>query len=318
MNEQPLVSYLMPIYNVGKYLGKCLDSIFNQTYKNVEYVFVDDCSTDNSFEVLQNTIKEHGISQENYKIIRHEQNQGIAVSRADCIKNAKGDYIQFVDSDDWIEPTMTLELVNATKSSTIDIVGCYFVKDFASGEMTYHKDNYSNSCYDNMIMCINYDISTVLWKLLVRRSLFDNFTITPHVDIVEDYIISVKLFFYANSFAVVDKYLYHYVQYNMGRVSFQSLRSITNHIKGVKEVESFLIDKGIRTPNVNHLLLLRKFNIKSNFLRKDLFDLDMYKKIFPEADSSWRQINGYGKNEKIKFWLAENKLYSILKLINKL
>lgn len=316
MENNIKVSILVPIYNVENYISQCLDSIFSQTYNNVEYVFVDDCSTDKSYDVLIDTLKKNNIPANRYTIIRHKQNEGIAVSRADCIANAKGEYVQFVDSDDWIEPDMTETMVIATNQAQIDIVGCHFVKDFLSGKKTFHKENYSQSCAENMVLCINYDISTVLWKLLIRRDLFSNFTITPHVDIVEDYIISVKLFFYANTFAVVDKYLYHYVQYNEGRVSFQTLRSITNHIKGVKEVEEFLKNKDLLTPNISRLLNLRKFNIKSNFLTKRLFDLQMYKSTFPEANKTWRQIN-YSRNERIKFWLAEKKLYFILKLIHK-
>ena len=316
MNTNPLVSILIPIYNVEKYLGKCLDSVFSQTYKNVEYVFVDDCSTDNSYDVLMSSIEQNNIPEYKYTIVSHKQNEGIAVSRADCIANAKGEYVQFVDSDDWIEPDMTETLVEATKSSQIDLVGCYFIKDFLSGKQTRHSENYSQSCAENMVLCINYDISTVLWKMLIRRSLFSYFKITPHVDIVEDYIISVKLYFYANSFAVVDKYMYHYVQYNEGRVSFQTLRSITNHIKGVKEVEEFLKTKELITPNISNLFNLRKFNIKSNFLTKNMFDIQAYRTTFPEADKAWRQID-YSRNEKIKFWLAEKKLYFILRLICK-
>lgn len=316
MNTNPLVSILIPIYNVEKYLGKCLDSVFSQTYKNVEFVFVDDCSTDNSYNVLISSIKQNNIPVYKYTIVSHKQNEGIAVSRADCIANAKGEYVQFVDSDDWIEPDMTETLVEATKSSQIDLVGCYFIKDFLSGKQTRHSENYSQSCAENMVLCINYDISTVLWKMLIRRSLFSYFKITPHVDIVEDYIISVKLYFYANSFAVVDKYMYHYVQYNEGRVSFQTLRSITNHIKGVKEVEEFLKTKELITPNISNLFNLRKFNIKSNFLTKNMFDIQAYRTTFPEADKAWRQID-YSRNEKIKFWLAEKKLYFILRLICK-
>ena len=316
MNTNPLVSILIPIYNVEKYLGKCLDSVFSQTYKNVEFVFVDDCSTDNSYNVLISSIKQNNIPEYKYTIVSHKQNEGIAVSRADCIANAKGEYVQFVDSDDWIEPDMTETLVEATKSSQIDLVGCYFIKDFLSGKQTRHSENYSQSCAENMVLCINYDISTVLWKMLIRRSLFSYFKITPHVDIVEDYIISVKFSFYANSFAVVDKYMYHYVQYNEGRVSFQTLRSITNHIKGVKEVEEFLKTKELITPNISNLFNLRKFNIKSNFLTKNMFDIQAYRTTFPEADKAWRQID-YSRNEKIKFWLAEKKLYFILRLICK-
>lgn len=316
MNSMPLVSYLVPIYNVEKYLENCLESIFMQTYKNTEYVFVDDCSTDNSFEVLIATLKKNNIPEDKCTIVRHKQNEGIAVSRADCIANAKGEYVQFVDSDDWIEPDMTEKMVTATKCSQIDLVGCYYIKDFLSDKQTHHKEQYSQSCAENMVLCINYDISTVLWKMLIRRSLFSNFTITPHVDIVEDYIISVKLYFYANSFAVVDRYLYHYVQFNDGRVSLQTLRSITNHIKGAKEVEEFLKSKKLITPQISNLLNLRKFNIKSNFLTRNLFDIQAYQTTFPEANKVWRQIN-YSRNEKIKFWLAEKNQYFILKLIHK-
>ena len=111
MNAMPLVSYLVPIYNVEKYLENCLESMFAQTYQNTEYVFVDDCSTDNSYNILLATLKKNNISQDKYTIVRHPQNEGIAVSRADCIANAKGEYVQFVDSDDWIEPDMTEALL---------------------------------------------------------------------------------------------------------------------------------------------------------------------------------------------------------------
>jgi len=317
MNEKPLVSYLVPIYNVEKYLESCLESIFGQSYQNTEYVFVDDCSTDTSYYVLIETIKKNNIPDDKYTIIRHEQNEGIAVSRADCIANAKGEYVQFVDSDDWIEPGMTNVMVEATNGSQIDIIGCNYIKDYISGEKTYHKENYGTSCSENLMLSINYDISTVLWKLLVRRSLFDNFTITPHVDIVEDYIISIKLFYYANSFAFVDKYLYHYVQYNQGRVSFQTFRSITNHIKGVKEVEEFLYSKRLIASRIEKLLNLRKFNIKSNFLTKGMFNIGLYKTTFPESNKMWREID-YSRNEKVKFWLAEKKLYFVLRILHKI
>lgn len=315
--SKPLVSILVPIYNVEKYLYKCLESIASQTYEEIEYVFVDDCSTDNSLAVLKDFIASHHIPEERYTLVRHEENEGIAVSRADCIARAKGEYVQFVDSDDWIEPTMTQDLVEASHYGQTDLVGCYFVKDYLNSESTYHKEDYSLHCSENLLRSINYDISTVLWKLLIRRSLFEHITITPHVDIVEDYIISIKLFYFAKSFAIVDKYPYHYVQYNQGRVSFQTLRSITNHIKGVKEVEAFLDEQGLITHDVKQLLLLRKFNIKSNFLTRNLFDLEMYRKTFPESDKAWRDI-AYSRKEKIKFWLAEKHLYPVLNLLVKL
>lgn len=316
MDPKIRVSILMPVYKVEQYLEKTLDSIFTQTYSEINFVFVNDCSPDNSLQVLKDTIHKHHIDNSQYTIVNHEQNEGIAVSRADAIAHAKGDYIFFVDSDDWIEKDTVEQMVSATKGGTIDIVGCDFMKDYLSGKPTYHHEKYAETCRDNMLKCLNYDIGTVLWKLLIRRSLFDNIIITPHVDIVEDYIISVKLFFFANSFVAVPKAFYHYVQYNQARVSFQTLRSINMHIKGVEEVEQFCRDQCLLDNEVQQKLLLRKFSIKSNFiLNKQIFDNYSYLNVFPEATGMWRAIP-YSTKERIKFWLAEHHLAFILKLIS--
>lgn len=315
MDNSVRVSILMPIYKVEQYLEKTLDSIFTQTYSNIEYVFVNDCSPDNSLIVLEDTINKYGIDRDRYVIVNHQQNEGIAVSRTDCIANAKGDYIFFVDSDDWIENDAVEEMVAATGEGTVDIVGCDYMKDFMSGKTTYHHEDYAETCQENLFRCLNYDIATVLWKLLIKRELFDNFTITPHIDIVEDYIMSVKLYYYAQSFVAIPKAFYHYVQYNQARVSLQTLWSVNMHIKGVQEVEQFCREKGLYDDYVHHKLLLRKFNIKSNFvLNKQLLEPNSYKKTFPEANGVWREIP-YSRKERIKFWLVEHRLSFVLKLI---
>ena len=285
MNNPIKVTILMPIFKVEQYLEKTLDSVFSQSYSNIT-------------------------------IVNHQQNEGIAVSRTDCIANAKGDYVFFVDSDDWIEKDAVTKMVEATQDGIIDIVGCDFLKDYISGDTTYHHENYAGTCRENLYRCLNYDIATVLWKLLIKRSLFDNFTITPHVDIVEDYIMSVKLYYYAKSFVAIPHAFYHYVQYNQARVSLQTLWSVNMHIKGVEEVEAFCRDKGLYDNDVEHKLLLRKFNIKSNFLTKQLLDYQSYRNTFPEAKAIWREM-GYSGKEKIKFWLAEHGLYYLLKLIQR-
>ena len=76
MKNSIRVSILVPIYNVEKFIGKCLDSIFSQTYTNVNYFFTDDCSTDNSLMVLQTKLSEYSISSDRYTIIRHQENKG--------------------------------------------------------------------------------------------------------------------------------------------------------------------------------------------------------------------------------------------------
>lgn len=315
MDKNVKISILIPIYNAEKYIGKCLDSVFGQTYPYIEYVFVDNCSTDSSMSILDSKISQYSILEDDYKIIRHERNEGIAVSRNDCISSATGNYILFVDSDDWIEPDMVEKLVSATSDGIIDIVGCDFCQEKSDGTTIYVREPFSDNCHDNMIKAIDYEISSVLWKLLIKRNLFNNIHFTPHLDIVEDYIVTIKLYHHATTFASVHESLYHYVLYR-DSTSNKKLNSINSHIKGVSIIENYLKQEGIFDSEVEQRLLMRKFNIKSNFLTKSLLDYDAYIRIFPEANRMWRKMN-YSRKERIKFWLAENGFYSLLKIIQR-
>lgn len=313
-NDLIKVSILVPIYKVEKYIEKMLNSIFHQTYTNIDYVFVNDCSPDDSLQLLNDCIREYDITSSKYKIINHLQNRGIAASRAECIAAATGDYVYFVDSDDWIEPNTIEQMVLASKAGTVDIIGCDYYKDYESGNTTYHHENYAVSCNGNMRLCFNYDIATVLWKLLIKRELFNMFHIGP-INIGEDYIISIKLFFYAQSFVSINKAYYHYVQYNTNRLSFQNKRSISDHVSCVKEVERFCKVERIFDDDICYRLLLRKFNIKSNFvLNKYLLNKEAYAMTFPEANGFWRKMP-YSKKEKLKFWMAEHGLFLVLYLL---
>ena len=106
------VSILVPFYKVEKYVGRCIESLFTQTYANIEYVFVNDCTPDKSMEVIIEYIEKYGVA-ERCKMIVHETNQGISVSRNDCLDNMTGDYFLFIDSDDYIDRDMVELLVSA-------------------------------------------------------------------------------------------------------------------------------------------------------------------------------------------------------------
>ena len=98
MNENPKISVILPVYNVEKYLRQCLDSVINQTYKNLEIILVNDGSTDNSGKICE----EYALNDERIKVI-HKENGGISSARNAAIDIAKGQYITFIDSDDDVE-----------------------------------------------------------------------------------------------------------------------------------------------------------------------------------------------------------------------
>lgn len=313
-----LVSILVPIYKVEKYITRCLDSIFHQTYKDIEYVFVNDCTPDGSMKLLNKYIEENNIDKRKIQTVSHSENQGIAVTRNDCIANASGDYVLFVDSDDWIEPDMIEQLVLATSGGIIDIVGCDFYDNFSDGRQIANTEKYSLNSKYNLCSCLNYRIATALWKILVRRSLFEKVIFIPEIEIGEDYVASIKLYYYADSCSYVHKCLYHYAKFTENCYSNMLEKSIHNHILAVNEVKRFLHSVNFWNRDVEHELKLRKFHIKKHYLSRQLYDIDKWKVTFPDVNNMWRYVN-YPLREKIKYWLAEKHLFFIIKMLkNKL
>ena len=112
------VSVVVPIYNAEKYLKQCLDSIRRQTLEAIEVIMIDDGSTDGSAEAAKSYLTDDRFT------YYHKENEGLAAARADGIARANGEYIGFIDSDDWIEPDMYEKMYNAARSNDADIVFC--------------------------------------------------------------------------------------------------------------------------------------------------------------------------------------------------
>lgn len=123
------VSVIVPVFNVETYLPKCLDSILNQTLTDIEVICIDDCSSDNSYEIL----KEYQTKDSRLKCYRNEKNIGQGLTRNKGIDIAQGEYIAFVDSDDWIELDMYESLYKASYLHKYDLICCNLIYDFSNG-----------------------------------------------------------------------------------------------------------------------------------------------------------------------------------------
>ena len=116
------VSILVPIYNVSTYIEKCANSLFSQTFTDIEYIFVNDATPDDSIEKLQKVIEKYPNRKENITIIQHAENRGLAVARNTAKYAANGDYVLVVDSDDYIEEQMVEILYKKAITDNADIV----------------------------------------------------------------------------------------------------------------------------------------------------------------------------------------------------
>lgn len=203
------ISVLIPVYNAEKHLRKCLDSVLDQTYTNIEAVCVNDCSTDNSLAILN----EYARKDKRIIVIDKHINEDASFARRDALVHSTGQYILCVDSDDWIEPDMLECLYNAALFNNYDIVCSGYFEERENGTTVFapqniHKDKIGRIKYG----IFGFGNIKLLWNKLVKREVYENI-VFKNVGTNEDCLIAAQLFYYANKIGYINKPLYHW-QFN--------------------------------------------------------------------------------------------------------
>lgn len=210
--DQPMLSVVIPVYNAGNYLSKCIDSILNQTYKNIEVILVDDGSLDNSGSVCDEYAK-----QDNRVKVYHKKNGGQASARNYGLKqivlNRRTEFITFVDDDDWIDQTMYEKLMSIALKENTDITGCATMTEFPDGtQKNFHLGIESGmisaeTCIGNMLYGIQAWGS--VWNKIFKADMFNTVQF-PEGKQLEDYTVMVRLFNKAKGIYFLQEGLYHY------------------------------------------------------------------------------------------------------------
>lgn len=318
MEQNIKVSILVPFYNVEKYVGRCVESIFAQTYKNIEYIFVDNCSTDKSREIINEYMVKYNVV-DKCKLIVHEKNLGISASRNDCLDNMTGDFFLFVDSDDYIDNDMVELLVDAAIKENADISGCGYVEEYTDYSVAFPQ-KYTND-HDEMMRAITLlTIKGVMWKLLVRSTIVtehkDEVRFIPDRNMVDDYLFCCQLFYYAKRFAGVDRCMYHWIQYNPNNYTHTTVFAVESQAAAIRETEEFYRSKGI-FHIVEKELNMRKFVLKLPLLLdKNCFNVKKWRNIFPESNNVWKDMS-FSKGNNLLFWIAQSPFFWVSAIINK-
>lgn len=221
------VSVIVPVYNVEKYIERCVRSLLSQTLDGLEIIFVDDCSPDNSVDVINNVLNNfppHYLrSINNVRIIRHKNNKGVSAARNSGLKAATGDYVIFCDSDDWVEPTMYEKLYQMAMNNRADIVGCDFICEYTNRNEIYTEIDGNE---DKITLLSSYLAQSwnSVWNLLAKRTLYidNHLNFDEGYGMAEDYALSIKLLYYAQSYAHCSEALYHYDRTNEESICHQS------------------------------------------------------------------------------------------------
>ena len=218
---QPKISVLVPFYNCEKYIAECIDSIAKQSFTDYEIIFLDDGSTDKSAEIVAQTVARYsGLL---FSTLRNPQNRGIAYCRNRLLDSATGQYILFVDADDRIEPDMLDALYQTAISEGADITVSDLFYELPT-QTIVAVDSVAATQADNLRQAIEQKIVyTGLWNKLILSKLIKQpeCRFAEGLNMSEDRLVVIKLYYFASKIAKVDKPLYHYNRTNMQSITYR-------------------------------------------------------------------------------------------------
>lgn len=217
-----MVSIIVPVYNVEKYLEHCINSIIHQTYPNLEIILVDDGSPDNCGDICDEFAKKD----KRIKVI-HKKNGGLSDARNEGLKVANGDFLAFVDSDDWVDLRLFEKVIDAFERNSVDIVCFGSYKTDGRNKttcFTTHKEFEWTRDEALTALCKNDRIESHVWDKVYKKELFED-VFFPVGKYYEDVYIMHRIFMKANSVLFIDEPLYFYLQRNTSIVGQRTVRS---------------------------------------------------------------------------------------------
>lgn len=202
-----LVSIVVPIYGVDKFIAQCARSLFEQTYANIQYIFVNDCTKDNSVILLKKIIELYPNRKSQVLIIEKEKNEGLPLARKTGIQYVNGEYVMLLDSDDWVETTMVEQMLNAIVAEKTDVVYCDYFKNSDTQTPINCIEISNTKDYIRNMFLLRAPAQT--WNKIYRTELFDKVEF-PLKSMHEDLYINLQVMLYAKSVSHLKRNFYHY------------------------------------------------------------------------------------------------------------
>ena len=259
-------------------MERCARSLLNQTLDDIEFIFVDDRSPDSAYEIMLRIVEEGRYShlKDKIKIVRHERNRGVPAVRRTGVETSSGDYIYFCDSDDWLDREMLRKLWEKAVEGDYDLVECSY---YETDGKDYCKERGCPTGIDLWKEWIKWPCCTALLNKIFKRSLFEKGIIWPEQPYLEDYSVSLQLYYYAKKACYIDEPLYYYYQ-NPSSIMHSAgpERKVPGLIEQERIMEAFLRREGQYDKYRTFLMKLKADAIAEawNLPRKEFL------KVFPE------------------------------------
>jgi glycosyltransferase involved in cell wall biosynthesis len=307
---KPKVSIIITVYNCEKYIEVCARSLLEQTQDDIEYIFVNDSTPDNSINVLEKVINDYPKRKPFIKIINLEKNGGVSNARRIGIENATGEYVIHADSDDWVDKDMYERLYLKAKETDADIIGCNFRHEYTDIQYVF-RQQYSDSKEENISRLINGRIFPSLCTSLTRRSIIEDNGISFPVglNMGEDLFFNLQLYLHAKKIVSMDWAPYHYRHTEDSSCVQRTKKSIDSDIEIAGLIEKLMKEKNLYEKYAKDIDY-RKFFSKLP-LAQDLDNKDNYQEwlnIYPETNKNIWQYKQLGWKQKLELWFAANNM----------
>lgn len=310
----PKVSVIVPIYGVEKFIERCAVSLFEQTLSDIEFIFVNDCTKDNSMSILDTVIKRYPERQSTVKIVNHSQNKGLPTARQTGVKYASGDYICHCDSDDWVTKDAYEKMYLSAKKYQADmVISNFYISDGITDRICYNE--LESSERNNLFKYIN------IWTRMVRKDLYSKQILYPRFNMFEDRVLSLQLTVYATKVICLNEPLYYYYSNPSSICRVFKEENCLNRWKQAVEnsniIISFLQTHNLIDNYTSDILRLKyeaRHQLAPITSKKEYYKL--WRECYPEIDFDFLISSKIKISEKIRFILTYLKLFHLLRRVS--
>ncbi len=288
----PKVSVLIPVYGVERYIERCARSLFEQTYENIEYIFVDDCTKDGSIDILKKVLEEYPNRVRQVTIIHHEKNRGLAAARNTALDASTGEFLMHVDSDDYLRIDAVAVLVEKMELSHSDVVVFnYVVVDGAKSRINSFCECSKKELIRSYLL---NRLPASMWNK-IYRSFFYKGTGIKSIEGLnqgEDYVVVPRIIEKAQCISFCDEPLYYYELDNSKSYSNNiSLKAVENMYNADTVLFQYFSDKNRRTEFEDCLPLLfvrsALFLVKSSSIK----NYENIRAVYKDCPISWMRMS---------------------------
>lgn len=307
----PKISVIVPVYNAESTIRRCVDSILAQTFTDFECLLIDDGSKDQSGEICD----EYAEKDRRIRVF-HKENGGVSSARNMGLDNAKGEWITFVDSDDWIEPDMVEKLVKPTNQKDVDIV----IGDFQMVSGDSIKEHRSIDWTSDKTESLNRYIASV-WTIacgnIVKRSLYERHSVTSQIGITycEDFHLMVRLCFFADRIVHVNIPLYNYRQRASSVMHNLNKRTELDEQWAYQDIIRFFKEQNVY-PDFKKVMNWRVLKSAQELLL-DPAGLDRFQELYKDGENDMWSCPFVNTKIKILAWLMTHHLRSVVVTIDR-